>query len=130
MIRMADLSGGNRDLTAALLSALRVGCPVAPEPDGQGNRSGGASGAEDHAHAVAAAHGAPVAQRFKAAADPIEAAERAAIMAKPSLPPPGSPARLRMDRQQREIVGGLLAVARFHLTKRSHRVRKQAAGYL
>jgi hypothetical protein len=35
--------------------------------------------------------------------------ERAAIQAEPSLPPPGSPERTRIDAEHRAIVAGLLS---------------------
>jgi hypothetical protein len=49
------------------------------------------------------------------------AAERAAILAEPPMPPRGTPARERMDREQAAIVAGLLNAAAIRPPRCQHR---------
>lgn len=118
---MADTARPRRDLTAALLAALRAGCPVAPAADAPGNPASVPVAEQNQAFTPDVALVAPVAPLSCATVvapvpddgpDPVDAEEREAIAAEPSLPPAASRARARLDRRQRRMVAGLLAAAR------------------
>ena len=57
-----------------------------------------------------------------------EAAEREAIQAEPALPPPGSPERARLDREQAAMLAGLMAAAAPEWTHWTPKKRKPANG--
>lgn len=118
---MDNAARPRRDLAALLRAALDAGCPVAPGTEVTGNPAVPRNPVPDQGLAplvapvalVAPAPGEVGAEDVAAGGvDPLEAAERAAITAEPPLPPPGSPARTRLDCRQRMILAGLLAVAR------------------
>lgn len=115
MVEPAPAEGWAAALLAALRAGLPADCPVALPADAEGNPMPEADPAADQASAVPVAPVAPVARREEqngAAPDPIEAAEREAIMSERALPPIGTEARRRHDAAHRRMVEGLLGASR------------------
>ena len=101
------------DLAAALLAALDAGCPIALAPTTQGNPVAGEQAKVNQAVPAPVAQVAPIAlPTDQVGAESDEAAERAAIMAEPALPKPGTRARVLLDERQAAQVAGLMVAAR------------------